>query len=165
MAANYAHQILSLPPAKAAPAGPLLKGALVLDTFASPEVAYQASLDYIDKINQNPVLAKNEEFYNIASIELARIISRSPNQPGNYLALAWLDLYFSGAVPQRMSDAIDLGNKAKELSPNKKDAYLILAAAYALSGQNDEAQKIISQAEKIDGKMGEEVKKYWESLK
>lgn len=165
LAANLANQILSLSASEAVSAGPLLKDALALDTFASPEVAYQAAIDYVDKINQEAALAQNEGFYDIASAELMKIISRSPQQPRNYLALAWLDLYFSGSAPRRMNDAIGLGDKAKELSPNKKDAYLILVAGYALSGQNDKAQEIISQALAIDGKMGEEVKQYWESLR
>ena len=165
LAAYRANQILSLPAENAALEAPLLKDALDLGAFGSAEIAYQASLDYIDKINQNPALAQNEDFYNIAAAALAKGIKRSPDQAGNYLALAWLDLYFSTQDRGRMSMAIDLGNRAKELRPNKKDAYLVLAAGYSLSGQQAKAQEIISQAQKIDGKMGEEVRRYWEQIK
>ncbi|MEK7160467.1 MAG: hypothetical protein AAB724_00405, partial [Patescibacteria group bacterium] len=165
LAANYANQILSLPASSAAQAGPLLKDALALNTFASPEVAYQATLDYIDKISQNPALAQNKEFYNVAASELLKIIERSPNRARNYIALAWLDLYFSGQNPPRIIEAINLGDRIKDLSPNKKDAYLILVAGYSLSSQPQKALEIVSQAERIDGKMGEEVREYWEKLK
>ena len=165
LAAYRANQILSLPASEAAQAGPLLASALALNTFASPEVAYQAALDYIDKINQSPALAQNEEFYNVAATELEKSIGRSPGQARKYLALAWLDLYFSGQASNRIGEAVGLGTRAKELSPNKKDAYLVLVAAYALSGQGDRARETVGQAEAIDAKMGETVKKYWESLK
>ncbi|MBU2037140.1 hypothetical protein KJ866_03035, partial [Patescibacteria group bacterium] len=138
---------------------------LSFNTFASPEIAYQAAIDYIDKISQNPALAQNEEFYNAAAGELAKIIEQSPNRARNYVALAWLNLYFSSQDSSRINEAINLGNKIKELSPNKKDAYLILVAGYALSGQADKAQEVISWALVIDGKMGEEVKAYWEKIR
>ncbi|MBU2265015.1 O-antigen ligase family protein, partial [Patescibacteria group bacterium] len=165
LAAYRANQILSLPLENVAQAAPLLKDALSFNTFASPEIAYQAAIDYIDKISQNPVLAQDEEFYNAAAGELAKIIERSPNRTRNYIALAWLDLYFSSQDSSRINEAINLGNKIKELSPNKKDAYLILVAGYALSGQADKAQEVISWALVIDGKMGEEVKAYWEKIR
>ena len=165
LSANYANQILSLPASDAAQAAVLLKDALALNSFASPEIAYQAAIDYTEKINQNSVLTQNEEFYNIAADELARVIGRSPNQPRSYIALAWLDLYFSGRHSERINEAIDLGNKIIKLSPIKKDAYLILVAGDALSNQPQKAEEIISQASAIDVKMGKEVRAYLERLK
>ncbi|MBU4143024.1 hypothetical protein KJ590_03430, partial [Patescibacteria group bacterium] len=174
-ASYLANQILSLPPADAArfaeasarraQSAPLLKDALALNSFASEEIVYQAALDYIIKINQQPALAQNEEFYNIAASELSKIIERSPNRARNYIVLAWLNLYFSNQHSDRINESIILAGKTLELSPNKKDAYLILAAGYALSNQPLPAQEIILRASAIDGKMGEEVRAYWEKLK
>ena len=164
-AAYLANQILSLPAADAAQAVPLLKDALDLNTFASPEIAYQAAVDYSDKIAQEPALAQNEEFYGAASSALIKIIKNSPSQSRNYIALAWLDLYFSGKNPQRINEALSLGDKILALSPAKKDAFLILVAGYALSNQSQKAQEIILRAEVVDGKMGEEVREYYAKLK
>ena len=164
-AAYLANQILSLPAADAAQAVPLLKDALDLNTFASSEIAYQAAVDYIDKIAQEPALAQNEEFYSAASNALIKIIKNSPSQSRNYIALAWLDLYFSGKNPQRINEALNLGDKILALSPAKKDAFLILVAGYALSNQSQKAEEIILRAQAVDGKMGEEVKAYYDKLK
>ena len=164
-AGYLANQILSLPPSDAAQGTPLFKDALNLNTFASPEIAYQVAIDYIDKIAQEPALAQNEEFYTIVSTQLLGTIERSPEQSRNYIALAWLNLYFSGKDRQRINKALDLGDKILTLSPIKKDGYLILAAGYALSNQPAKAREVISQVGKIDVKMGEEIKNYYEKLK
>ncbi|MBU3901231.1 hypothetical protein KKF25_01150 [Patescibacteria group bacterium] len=165
LAVYRGHQILSLPVAQAQAAASLLKDALALNSFASPEIAYQAAIEYTEKINQNPALAQNEEFYNIAASELSKIIERSPNRARNYIALAWLNLYFSNQHPDRINESISLAGQIIELSPTKKDAYLILAAGYALSNQPLPAQEIILRASAIDGKMGEEVRGYYGKLK
>ncbi len=165
LAAHRANQILSLPSADAAQSAPLLEDALDLGTFGSAEAAYQAALDYIIKINRQPALAQNEEFYNIAAGELSKIIERSPNRARNYVVLAWLNLYFSNQHLDRINESISLAGQIMELSPTKKDAYLILVAGYSLSGQTTKAQEVVSQAESIDVKMGEEVRSYYEKLK
>ncbi|HRY52405.1 MAG TPA: O-antigen ligase family protein [Candidatus Portnoybacteria bacterium] len=165
LAASYANQILSLPASEAEGAAPLLGSVIALKTFALPEIAYQATLDYIDKIGQNPTLAQNEKFYGIASSALNELVTRFPGRVKNYIALSWLDLYFSGFNSQRVEEAISLGDKIKEMSPNKKDAYFVLVASYALIVQPQKAQEVISQAEKIDAKIGEEVKNYYDKLK
>ena len=165
LSANYANQILSLPANEATQATPLLKNALALNSFASPEVTYQVTLDYIEKISQNPALAQNEEFYSLAAAELLKIIARSPNQSRNYVALSWLDLYFSGQQSTRLNESINLAQKVRQLSPNKKDAHLLLVAGYALSNQPQKANEIVDQALAIDAKMGEEVRGYYEKLK
>lgn len=164
LAAACANRILSLPALEAAAAAPALADTLALNTFASPEIVYQVALDYIDKISQNPALAGNEEFYGAAAGGLAKTIERSPEQARNYIALAWLDLYFSGQQPARVSEALSLGERARQLSPARQDAYLVLVAGYILGGQTDKAWTIVSQALAVDGRMGETVRQYWESL-
>lgn len=165
LAANYANRLLSLPAASAAPSAGLLKEVLNLNSFASAEITYQVVLDYIDKISQNPALAQDETFYDEAVKILKLSIERSPGRVRNYIALAWLNLYFSGQGQARISEALALGEKIKDLAPNKKDSYIILVAGEALAGQGDKAQEIIMQAAAIDSKMGEEVKLYYEQLK
>ena len=165
LAARWANQILSLPPEEYEQINPLLEKTLALKTYASSEIVYQIALDYLEKINQAPQLTRNEEFYRLASGDLKKSISRSPQQSKNYIALAWLDLYFSGAEQDRLNEAIVLGQKVKELSPNKKDAYLILTAGYSLGGQKEKAMQVVEEARKIDKGMGEEVKDYWEKIK
>jgi len=165
LVANYASQILSLPANEATQVTLLLKNVILLNSFALPEITYQVTLDYIDKISQNPALAQNEEFYNVASTELSKIIAHSPNQFKNYIALSWLNLYFSGQDKTRIDQSLQLAQKVRELSPNKKDAYLLLVAGYSLSGQPQKALQVVDQAIAIDAKMGEEVKAYFERLK
>ncbi len=165
LAANYTNQILSLPASEAVQVAPLLKNVIALNSFASPEITYQVVLDYIDKIGQNPALAQNEEFYNVASGELSKIIERSPSQSRNYVALSWLNLYFSGQAKARIEQSWPLAQKVRELSPSKKDAYLLLVAGYALSNQPQKALEVVDQALVVDAKMGEEVKAYLERLK
>ncbi len=164
LAGYRANQILSLPAKEAQQATPLLKDALALNSFGSPEIAYQVTIDYIDKVGQNLALTQNEEFYDVAANELAQIIFHSPAQPRNYIALAWLNLYFSDKNPSRIDESISLGNKIMTLSPAKKDAYLILVAAYSLSSQPAKAQQIISKASLIDKNMGEKIKNYYDKL-
>jgi len=165
LAASYASEVLSLPASEATQAAPLLKNILALNSFASPEITYQVTLDYVDKISQNPALAQNEEFYSVASVELLKIITRSPNQFKNYIALSWLDLYFSSQDKARIDQSLQLAQKVRALSPNKKDAYLLLVAGYSLSNQPQKALQAVDQALAIDAKMGEEVREYYEKLK
>jgi O-antigen ligase len=166
LASNLANQILSLPPENFQQATPILNEALALKTFASDEIIYQTTLDYLDKINSAPQLAQKENFYKTASEQLTKIIERSPSQPRNYIALAWLDLYFAQAEPERVFEAIQLAEKIRVLSPTKKDAYMILVAAYALQeGGQQKAAEVVKQAKAVDIEMGEEVGKYWEKLK
>jgi len=165
LAARYANQILSLPASEASAAASMLKNVTALNSFASPEITYQVTLDYVDKINQNPALAQNEEFYSVASGELLKIITRSPDQFKNYIALSWLSLYFSGQEKTRVTESLELAQKVRALSPNKKDAYLLLVAGYSLSNQPQKALQAVDQALAIDAKMGEEVKGYYDKLK
>ena len=165
LAANYASQLLSLPVSEASEMTSRLKTILSLDTFASSEITYQVTLNYIEKISQDPALAQDEEFYSVASTELSRIIERSPNQPRNYIALSWLDLYFSGQQKTRIDQSLQLAQKVQKLSPNKKDAYLLLVAGYSLSSQLQKAAQAVDQALAIDGKMGEEVRGYYNKLR
>jgi hypothetical protein len=165
LAANYTNQILLLPASEAMQAAPLLNDALALNSFASPEITYQVVMDYLEKINQNPTLAQNEEFFNLADKELSMVIERSPNQSRNYVALSWLSLYFSGQEQARFEKSLQLAQKIRELSPTKKDAYLLLVAGYSLSSQPQKAAQIVDQSIAIDAKMGEEIKAYLERLK
>ncbi|KKS26442.1 MAG: hypothetical protein UU87_C0002G0121 [Parcubacteria group bacterium GW2011_GWA2_42_11] len=165
-ASYLANQTLILPPEALGETGLInLTKILALKTFASPEIIYQITLDYLDKINQAPQLTQDENFYKILSDGLAANISRSPSQPKNYIALAWLNLYFSSRNNERINSAINLGRQAKILSPAKKDAYLILVAGYSMSGQPGLALEIVSQAEIIDGKIGKDVREYWEKIR
>ena len=166
MLASYrANQILSLSPAGATKASQLLASALALKTFASPEIVYQTSIDYLTKIDQAPSLAESDDFYKVAVAELKKVIARSPSQARNYVALAWLDLYFSNQYPSGLDEAISLANKIKELSPTKKDAYLILVADYALRGDKQLGERVVIEAQQISPIIGEDVRKYWEKIK
>jgi len=165
LASRLASQSLSLPLENYQEITADFQQALSLNTFGSGEIAYQICLDYLFRINQDPGLTQNEDFYKVASGALQETIERSPIESRNYIALAWLDLYFSDQHRQRIDMAIELGKKTMALSPQKKDAYLLLTAGYMLSGQNQQAQAVVEQAQNIDASMGEEVKKYWESLK
>jgi len=165
LASYRANQLLSLSPASADQSGVLLKDILSLKTFGSPEIVYQATIDYIIKIDQAPVLSQNEDFYKVAADALRQIIKQAPGQARNYIALAWLDLYFSNQQPGRLDEALVLAGQAKELIPNKKDAYLVLAADYALRGDKQQGQQIVTQAQQVSPVIGQEVKEYWESLK
>jgi len=164
LAAHRANQILSLSAGEADQAEQLLKNVLDLKTFASGEIVYQTTIDYIEKINQNPALMQNENFYALASSELKRAIENSPSQPLNYIVLSWLDLYFSDTDKVRLEEARVLAQKATELSPSRSDAYLPLVAAFVLSGRTQEAEQVIDRAGAVDVKMGEEVKLYLERL-
>jgi len=166
MLASYrAGEILALPPANAQQAATLLKDALGLKTFASGEIVYQSAVDYIIKIDQSPALADNEDFYQASSAGLKEAVVRSPSQARNYVALAWLKLYFSNQHPEAFKEVLELAKKIKELSPAKKDVYLILAADYALQGDKALGEQTVVEAQQISPIIGEEVKEYWESLK
>jgi hypothetical protein len=164
LAANLASQILSLPPENFEQAAVLFKKIEELKTFGTAEITYQVALDYTAKINQYSVLASSEDFYKLASDELAQIISLQPNQSKYQVALAWLDLYFSGQDSQRIEKALVLGEEIRQLAPIKKDAYLILVAGYSLKGDKTSGEKTVVQAKNIDSKLGEEVFKYWQTL-
>jgi len=163
-ASFLASQILSLRPEDQGQRDLLFGDALSKQTFAFGEIAYQVTFDYLSKINSDPRLTQNENFYKLASGGLEKNINRSPLQSRNYVALAWLDLYFSDEHRERIENAIGLAQKLRILSPAKKDAYLLLVAAYSVSNNNQEAQKILEQAQKIDVELGSEVRQYWESL-
>jgi O-antigen ligase len=164
-AAYLGNQILSLPPESFQQVEPILNKMLALKTFASGEIIYQVTLDYLDKINKVPQSAQNENFYRITSERLIKTIERSSAQGKNYIALAWLDLYFSGQHQERIGEALKLGERAMELSPSRKDAYLILTAAYTLLDEDQKAEEIVKQAEMIDAGLGKKVREYWEKLK
>lgn len=165
LAAALAGRILSLPAERAVAATPLLRDALALNSFVSDEAVYQAVLDYVGKISRNQTLAQDEEFYRVATERLEKNISHSPERIRNYAALAWLNLYFSGQDKTRVSRSLTLARKIRELSPNKKEAYLLLAAGYILNSQPLDAGKIVDQASAIDVRMGEEVGEYYEKLR
>jgi tetratricopeptide (TPR) repeat protein len=128
--------------------------------FGSNEIAYQITLDYLEKTNSAPELAKNEEFFELSSANLKNSIDISPFQIKNYIALAWLNLYFSGKESGRIGEAIVLARKAKELAPTKKDGYMVLAAAYAMSGNNVKSREIVREAAAIDAGLGKIIEKY-----
>ncbi|KKS67137.1 MAG: hypothetical protein UV36_C0012G0015 [Parcubacteria group bacterium GW2011_GWC2_42_6] len=76
-ASYLANQTLILPPEALGETGLInLTKILALKTFASPEIIYQITLDYLDKINQAPQLTQDENFYKILSDGLAANISR-----------------------------------------------------------------------------------------
>ncbi|KKS67136.1 MAG: hypothetical protein UV36_C0012G0014 [Parcubacteria group bacterium GW2011_GWC2_42_6] len=81
--------------------------------------------------------------------------------------MVWLPIsaVFPSRNNERINSAINLGRQAKILSPAKKDAYLILVAGYSMSGQPGLALEIVSQAEIIDGKIGKDVREYWEKIR
>jgi len=158
------NQILSLDSQNYNQAEPLIKNALNLKTFASDEIIYQTVLDYLDKIQSAPQLTENEIFYKLVSSYLTQTINRSPAQARNYVALAWMNLYFSSNNPERINSAIEEAKKIKTLSPIKKDAYLILVAAYSLKNEKQKAQDEITQAKKIDSGLGKQVEEYYNNL-
>jgi len=158
------NQILSLDSQNYNQAEPLLKNALNLKTFASDEIVYQTALDYLDKIQSAPQLTDNENFYKLVSSYLTQTIKRSPAQARNYVALAWMNLYFSSNNPERISSAIKQAEKIKTLAPIKKDAYLILVAAYSLNNEKQKAENEIAQAQKIDSGLGKQVEEYYNNL-
>ncbi|TSC52901.1 MAG: hypothetical protein LiPW39_510 [Parcubacteria group bacterium LiPW_39] len=164
LASYRANQILSLAPEDYNQVGPLLNKALSSNTFASAEIIYQTTIDYLSKANAAPQLTQNENFYKLAAGELRKNIERSPLQLRNYIALAWLNLYFSDRHQERIESAVALAQKAKELAPVRKDAYLILTAAYSISDEPQKAQEVVKRAEAIDAGLGKEVKQYWENL-
>lgn len=133
--------------------------------FARAEMAYQAVVDYLDKIQQTPELAQNEDFFALAQKNLQDSIETSPEQSKNYIALAWLDLYFSGNHPERVGVALELTAKARELSTMKLDVYSVSLAGYALSGQAGEAERLIQEISGRDQAMGLELNEYWQSIK
>jgi predicted Zn-dependent protease len=128
--------------------------------FGSNEITYQITLDYLEKMNSAPELAKNEEFFELSFANLKKDIDISPLQIKNYIALAWLNLYFSGKESGRIGEAIVLARKAKELAPTKKDGYMVLAAAYAMSGNNAKAREVVREAAAIDAGLGKVIEKY-----
>ncbi len=164
-ASHLASQALSLAPENWQKVEPILKQALSLNTFASPEIVYQTTLDYLAKADAAPQLTQNENFYTVAAGELQRIIEHSGVQSRNYVALAWLELYFSDRHRERIESAIVLAQKARELAPVRKDAYLILVAAYSVSNQADKALTVVQETEKISPDLGQAVREYWGKIK
>jgi O-antigen ligase len=166
LAGRLGSEILSWQPAESEQKlNSALEDALALNTFASDEVIYQAAIDYLAKASAAPQLTQNENFYILISGELLKIIGRSPAQLRNYIALGWLNLYFSDRHKERIDSAISLAKKAKELAPVRKESYQILVAAYSISGEPQKAQEIVGQAQALDKGLGEEVRDYWRKLK
>jgi O-antigen ligase len=163
-AAVLGSKILSLPAEKFQEAAPLLQKALDLETFGLPEIVYQTSLDYIEKINSQSALAQNENFYKLSSEELTKIIAREPSQTRYRVALAWLNLYFSGRFPQRVDAALALGEEIKKMSPIKKDAYFILAAVFSLKNDLVAGEALVAEAQTVNELLGKEVQSYWQNL-
>ncbi len=118
----------------------------------------------MDKIQSAPQLTENENFYKLVSPYLTQTIKRSPAQARNYVALAWMNLYFSSNNPERINSAIEEAEKIKTLNPIKKDAYLILVAAYSLKNEKQKAQDEIAQAQKIDSGLAKQVEEYYNNL-
>lgn len=163
--ANYlANAAIFLPAENYEQINLLFKKADNFNAFASNEIAYQLTLDYLDKMNSAPALAQNSEFFERASANLEKSIALSPLQTKNYIALAWLNLYFSGSDSGRIGEAIVLAQKVKELAPTKKDGYMILAAAYVMSGDNAKAQRVVSEAMAIDAGLGNIIKEYFDKF-
>jgi len=160
-----ASQVLSFGPLDYVQNMQTVEKALLPQTFGSEEIAYQVTFDYLAKTQTAPQLTQNEKFYNLSSKTLSSAIDHSPFQARNYVALAWLNLYFSDQRRERIDEAIGLAKKAKALSPNKKDSYLILTAAYSMKGDNQKAQEIVEQALTISPALGQEVRQFWQSLK
>jgi O-antigen ligase len=158
------NQILSLDAQNYRQAEPLLKKAVELNTFGSDEIVYQTALDYLEKIQSSPQLTEDENFYKLVSSYLARTIERSPAQSRNYVALAWMNLYFSNKNPDRINLAIEEAQKIKALSPIKKDSYLILVAAFSLNNEKQKAENEIAQAQQIDPALGQQVEDYYNNL-
>ncbi len=165
LAAHYANKILSLETEQADEILPYFKEVLALKPVRLDEIVYQVVLDYQEKINQNPALAQNEEFYNLAKEQLEKGIKRPSFELKNSLALAWLNLYFSGQNKARLADSLKLAQRVLKLAPGRKDGYLLLVAGYVLSGETEKAQQIVDLAISLNDKMGEEIKKYYERLK
>jgi len=163
-ASAIGNEILSLAPDQAGQATALASEALAKNTFASDEIIYQTTIDYISKIQIMPQLTGDEDFYQMASAGLKKAISGSDQQARYYVALAWLDLYFSGGHADRGQEAITLAEKAQKLSQEKKDTYLILVAAYSLAGDDQKAQMQVVKAQAFGNILGSEIKDYYNSL-
>ncbi|PIY75126.1 MAG: hypothetical protein COY85_01180, partial [Candidatus Portnoybacteria bacterium CG_4_10_14_0_8_um_filter_40_50] len=56
------------------------------------------------------------------------------------------------------------GEKIKALAPIKKDAYLILVAAYSLNNEKQKAENEIVQAKQIDAALGKQVEEYYNNI-
>ncbi len=164
LASYYGNRAVVLGSGNFAKMDNLLEKSLALDTFASPEIVYQAALNYLIYIQNSPALAQNENFYKISSGGLSEAIRQNPNQAKYYIVSAWLNLYFSGGQAERLDAAIGQAKKAQELSPAKKDSYLVLVAAYFFKKDQAAAQAQIAQASKISPALGEEVKNYAQKL-
>jgi O-antigen ligase len=159
-ASYLANSAIALPVENYEQVNLLFERAENFNIFGSNEIAYQITLDYLEKMNSAPELAKNEEFFELSSANLKKDIDISPLQIKNYIALAWLNLYFSGKDSGRIGEAIVLAQKAKELALAKKDGYMVLAAAYAMSGSNVKAREVVREAAAIDAGLGKIIEKY-----
>ncbi|OGZ34119.1 MAG: hypothetical protein A2Y98_02180 [Candidatus Portnoybacteria bacterium RBG_19FT_COMBO_36_7] len=158
------NQIFSLESQNYSQVGPLLEKAVEEKTFASDEIVYQAALWYLEGTQDDPQLTENENLYKLITSYLAETIVRSPSQARNYIALAWMNLYFLNNDQQRIDSAIEQGEKIKELSPMKKEAYMILVAAYSLKNEREKAENIILQARQTDEEIGRQIEEYYNNL-
>jgi len=165
LAGYRANQILSSPVLDAKQTTRLLKEALDLKTFASPEIIYQITMDHLSKIEDNPQLAADRDFFELSSVELLKTVQDHPQQARYYVALAWLNLYFYDQPDKnKLALVADWGRKIKILAPAKKEAYLILTAVHFLANEKSQAEQVIEEAYGIDKDLGDRVKAYWESL-
>ncbi len=163
-ASKLGSRILSLPPEEAGQAAPLLEKVIALETFAAPEIIYQATIDYLAKARELPELTENENFYRLMSSRLASFIEKSPEQVRYRVALAWLNLYFSDADSFRADQAIEQANEIKKFSPAKKDSYQILVAAYFIKGDSRKIEEQIKEARQLSPVLGKDVEEFWQGL-
>lgn len=163
-ASHQAQQTLSLPPEELNQT-PLLAQALSQKNFGRNEIVYQVVLDYLDKIQAMPSLVKNEDFYKLGSSALDQSIGQEPLEIRSYVALAWLNLYFSSQDTLRIDLAISQADKIKALSPNKKDSYFLLVAAYAMKNDQINAQAQIESLRKFDQFSADQLQNYYNKLK
>jgi len=163
-ASYFGNRILSLPAQELQGAESFLSRVIFLKTLGSEEIIYQVTIDYLSKANSFPQLTQNEEFYKLASAALAENIKRSPLQVKNYIALGWLDLYFSDRHLERINSAIERARQAQEISPYKKEVLLLLVAGYFVSNQSDKSLEVLEKTEEINEILGAQVRQYWESL-
>ncbi len=161
-AAYLANEIMSLGPSEIQKINSFFKNVLALNTFALPEIFYQITLNYLNKLNQG--MTPDEEFFKNASSALEQNIKRSPEIYKNYIALGWLNLYFSGGQNERIDQALALAGEAQKITPAKKDAYLILIAGYFLDNKLSEAQAVIQRTGETDSGLKKELTEYLNNL-
>lgn len=141
----------------------LLKKSLTIGTFASPEIGYHATTDYLAKIKQFPELAENKEFYDLCQNQLSQSVEFFPKQARYWVAQGWLNLYLNSS-PDQADSVVFVAQEIKRLAPAKKDGYLLEIAAHFVMGRKDKSEAVVLEAEKLDKILGEEARNYWEIL-